>query len=269
MDCKMKKEYDFLIVGSSPVCIAEAILQASLGHRVCLVEKGDFGGSWKYRDLFGLKNIELGPHVFHGDKIGTKAMKLFGIKPVPVDIGYFDIEEEKLHKNNLDASRHQSKIKFWLNRLHKDPINFVKLLYNVYQFFRVKFLKKIPKGYYLKGGTYELLSKLTSNVHWSKVDVIKNRVTGICASSKLNTKVLFETGDVCFVNHVILPLCSDLNLLEIGSESISNQANALNIEQKEFSSTQVVLKIKNNKIHNFFSAFLYGGGTAILVIRIF
>lgn len=255
----MSREYDLLIVGSSPVCIAEAIYQASIGHSVCLVEKGDFGGSWKCRDLFGLKNVELGPHVFNGYKRDIKALRLFGVKPEPVDIGYFDTTEEKLYKNNLDAGRYQAKIKFWIKRIHEKPINFLKLLYNLCQLVYVKFFNKIPRGYYLKGGTYELLSRLTSNKNWSKVKQVKARVTKIDVFGGSNCIVLLDNGDAVQVNQVILPLCSDLNLRELCPANSSE----FKIEQNDFSSTQVVLKIKNNKIKNFFSSFLYGRGSYI------
>ena len=58
-------KYDVIIIGSSPLSLVFAALQAQKGRRVCLVEMdANLGGAWSVDDALSLRFIETSPHVF-------------------------------------------------------------------------------------------------------------------------------------------------------------------------------------------------------------
>lgn len=55
---------DVVVVGSSPLLLLEALHQARLGHRVVVVESAQLvGGAWREMPLFGLRRVEIAPHI--------------------------------------------------------------------------------------------------------------------------------------------------------------------------------------------------------------
>lgn len=55
---------DVVIVGTSPLLLLEALHQARLGHRVVVVESAHLvGGAWREMPLFGLRRVEIAPHI--------------------------------------------------------------------------------------------------------------------------------------------------------------------------------------------------------------
>ena len=57
-------DYDFCIIGTSPICLYNAKLLSDKGHNVLLIDENNLiGGAWKSKDIFNLKNVELGCHL--------------------------------------------------------------------------------------------------------------------------------------------------------------------------------------------------------------
>jgi phytoene dehydrogenase-like protein len=55
---------DVVVVGSSPLLLLEALHQARLGNRVVVVESAHLvGGAWREMPLFGLRRVEIAPHI--------------------------------------------------------------------------------------------------------------------------------------------------------------------------------------------------------------
>jgi len=56
-------EYDVTVVGTSPICLLEALHHASLGKKVLLVEaSNEWGGAWKSIEACGIPHVDLGCH---------------------------------------------------------------------------------------------------------------------------------------------------------------------------------------------------------------
>lgn len=64
--------YDFIFVGTSPMCVLEACARRLAGHTVLMIDRAVTpGGAWKTHNMFGHDNIENGPHFLlypDGDK---------------------------------------------------------------------------------------------------------------------------------------------------------------------------------------------------------
>lgn len=60
-----KNEFDYLIIGSNPILMLEALILGKLGFRVIIVEtRGLLGGSWAPAEIFGAK-VDSGIHFLY------------------------------------------------------------------------------------------------------------------------------------------------------------------------------------------------------------
>ena len=251
--------YDVAIIGSSPICITEAIYQTSKGKKVCLIEKGQLGGSWKYVDAMGFKNLEVGPHVFNGDKKGLKALRYLGLSPVKAKIWFYNITNRKLYKN-MPAELCLEKATSWLGKIFENKINIFKLGYNIFMYFKNLFPKKNQVVCYLRGGVYELLNTLVHNKHWSQVNLIKKECVDVHSAELVNdqlagnNQVVFADGESIYAGKVIVTSCTMLDFAKIYKKLFKSTSEIL-FKQKKFKSCQVVMLIKNNKKKISFSVF--------------
>lgn len=61
----IETDFDYIVVGSSPFSLFEAIYKRCLGHRVLVVEQGaECGGAWKSITICGVPHVDLGCHEF-------------------------------------------------------------------------------------------------------------------------------------------------------------------------------------------------------------
>ena len=63
--------YDKVIIGSSPVCLLEAIYSHSIGIKTCIIDNaGELGGAWKKlnTEKGEIKNVEIGCHIIEKDR---------------------------------------------------------------------------------------------------------------------------------------------------------------------------------------------------------
>ena len=57
-------DYDWLVIGSSPISVMEALYLRARGNRVVIIEARDrIGGAWTSTDFEEFSNVDLGPHV--------------------------------------------------------------------------------------------------------------------------------------------------------------------------------------------------------------
>ncbi len=61
----VETDFDYIVVGSSPFSLFEAIYKRCLGNRVLVVEQGaECGGAWKSITICGVPHVDLGCHEF-------------------------------------------------------------------------------------------------------------------------------------------------------------------------------------------------------------
>jgi hypothetical protein len=64
----IETDFDYIVVGTSPFSMLEAIYKRCLGHRVLVVEQGaECGGAWKSISICGIPHVDLGCHEFGRD----------------------------------------------------------------------------------------------------------------------------------------------------------------------------------------------------------
>lgn len=68
--------YDTVIVGSSPVCLIDAIFLGRIGREVLVVDRRDrLGGAWSTVDIPGYPNLERAPRVFLKNPLAYRFME--------------------------------------------------------------------------------------------------------------------------------------------------------------------------------------------------
>lgn len=66
-------DFDVIVVGTSPICLLEALYQHYSGNKVLIVDgANECGGSWKSIDICGVSHADLGCHSFGNN---TKLLK--------------------------------------------------------------------------------------------------------------------------------------------------------------------------------------------------
>ncbi len=64
----IETDFDYIVVGSSPFSLFEAIYKKCQGNRVLVVEQGaECGGAWKSITICGVPHVDLGCHEFGRD----------------------------------------------------------------------------------------------------------------------------------------------------------------------------------------------------------
>ena len=62
-------DYDWLVIGSSPISVMEALYLRARGNRVVIIEARDrIGGAWTSTDFEEFSDVDLGPHVVDRDR---------------------------------------------------------------------------------------------------------------------------------------------------------------------------------------------------------
>jgi hypothetical protein len=64
----VETDYDYVVVGTSPISLFEAIYRTCQGNRVLVVEQAaECGGAWKSITICGIPHVDLGCHEFGKD----------------------------------------------------------------------------------------------------------------------------------------------------------------------------------------------------------
>ena len=80
-------DFDIIVVGTSPICLLEALYQHHLGKKVLVVEAAhECGGAWKSIDICGVQNVDMGCHSMgHDEKMASFLQEYIGCKIVSQD----------------------------------------------------------------------------------------------------------------------------------------------------------------------------------------
>ncbi|MBT7610944.1 MAG: hypothetical protein HN576_14375 [Bacteriovoracaceae bacterium] len=163
------QEYDIVFIGTSVVCILEAVYRDFCGEKVLMVEKADkLGGAWKTLEIFGYENVENAIHYLLPDKEGfkflTNSMNM-GLEPSTGKYRLFEnpiLGMKKVSYDNVFSG--------YLGEVDKSgwKLKTFKVLFNSIS----QHLKgKKGNSVYFKNGCSELLSHAKSLLSNSKIEV--------------------------------------------------------------------------------------------------
>lgn len=70
-------QFDYIIIGSTPICIIEAIYRKIQGSSVIILEKSDkLGGAWSVTDFANISDVESGCHILDMVHDGGEALMI-------------------------------------------------------------------------------------------------------------------------------------------------------------------------------------------------
>jgi len=217
----MIKDYDIIILGSSPPLLVLALRLARVGKRVLVLEKEDYlGGSWKIIDIDEFKNVDAHCHIFVQDFRSFKKMRtelnwdLIKVEPQPI----FIYKDWHLHYNNplrylvaiiepfFYKKKYHSNASVWdvKNTQLSEVLEFFKILW---QTILTVFIRRIS---YPKGGCYEILEKLREDLTSENVVLMKNQ-GGIDIEITENSNVLITKNNKFSFEKIYISTGSEFN----------------------------------------------------------
>jgi len=96
-------DYDCLFIGTSPICVLEAVAQHYAGKRVLLLDEADdLGGAWRTIDICGVMHADVGCHqIGHDPAMRDFLEQYVGCPMVHMDRPLEHYDPGKLHPNGL------------------------------------------------------------------------------------------------------------------------------------------------------------------------
>ena len=215
-----------LIIGSSPISLMKAILEAKQGGEVFILEKNNIlGGGWSYQNLEDLKNIELGPHYIKNRGNSYKKLELFGVK-----------------LSNLISDV------IWLDNFKQ--FSYLKFSYLKFKNLVRLFLGREIKSKYLKGGSYKLVSTLIDLLGSYKIKIHYNCEVISINQNKEELNIV-SANNIFKANKCYLFSGSKIDKININKKIIED-----NYETKNYVNVVLLFKKKvmpnklSIKIHN-------------------
>jgi hypothetical protein len=184
-----QKKYDFIFLGTSIICILEAVYHSRSGKSVLMIdEKKDIGGAWTSLEIFGLHDVENAIHYFLPDDNSFEFMKnvlkweviisprKFRVFNFPL-IGYLKF-------------KYDGRIGIFIARIRESYLEKSKSIFkDLFKIIKEVFLSNRQPSYYIKGGTPEIISKVSEILKESKVEVIFSEIVNKIYVDK-NSKIV-------------------------------------------------------------------------------
>ena len=239
--------FDRIIIGSSPICLLEAIYSNSRGLKTGIVDDAtELGGAWKRlkseNEIF--KNVEIGCHIFEKDK------------------KVFDFLRKILHLQ-LKEMEPQPKVIFKNKPIPYNIKNFLFLFRNFKSYFTYKhnikqlvydlgiFLKEIYwfnlKYYNFQKESITFINKLIHEFNQRNISVmLSTQITSLNVNNPDKTiELQTAKGESIKTNKLTITYNSNLNKI-----SIDGQDNTAILQRKNYEFKHLHLFIKDNKMKN-------------------
>jgi len=169
---KIEKKYDVIFIGTSIICVLEAVYQNLCGKSVLMVDRQDkMGGAWATLNLFGLHDVENAIHYFLPDSYALEFMRnvlKFNVATCPRKYRILPLIFGQYLKFNFD-----NKLGCCLAGI-QECIRYSKIKQipkKVFRLIKDFILKQRTPSFYVDGGTPEMLKKVNSILASSSVKV--------------------------------------------------------------------------------------------------
>jgi hypothetical protein len=171
-DCGQAKKYDLIFIGTSMICVLEAVYQRQCGKSVLMLDQQeDMGGAWLTLNIFGLHDVENAIHYFLPDSYAFDFMKntlAWDIIPSPRKYRVFPLPFGTYwtvpYDNAFGRLLGKTKVSSSHEKKWGIPPNFLRTIKEI-------FFEPRQPSYYVRGGTPEMLRKVKSILLASKVEV--------------------------------------------------------------------------------------------------
>ena len=192
--------YDFVVVGSSPGMIVEAILAAKRNKAVALFEsQAELGGAWRPVEWRN-RRFDRGPHIFYPNPRGEKKLQSLGVlteKVAPEPLLYSSRKFKFFKDNNKNVIMlTQGKDRSSFKDLIKLPLRLIKAS-------TLDFL--FGDAFYLQGGSEKLIAQLEIVAERQGVQIFKNATVDEIEFANKKLKIKSKTGEFLSEKAIISP----------------------------------------------------------------
>ena len=196
----MTEKYDYIFLGTSVICILEAVHRAKQGNKVLMLDnQTQIGGAWETLDLFGLSGVENAIHYFLPDEQGIQFMREclnWSIEYSPGKYRVFRIAGLGYKKLRYDKKLSN------IVRSILYPETGSNLFLYIKGLFHDLFGTNCP-SYYLKGGSPEMLATVKRLLKDTDVEVINGINIDTIEIENKDEKVIVRSGGDTFVGETI------------------------------------------------------------------
>lgn len=246
-----ENHFDVVVIGSSPISMLEAIYWVSNKKKVAILEKSALGGSWKYISALGFEKLEIGPHVFFGERSGYKILKKLGLAYRRRSIWNFDIHSRHLYKKYYSLQMfYEEMVSRFKKRIFRQKLEIKK--FHLLKIFMDYIKNKVA---YLERGCPQLLLAIFQLEKWKDVNVVYAECQNIIFDKNKQLNLMTSVGKVS-CDQVIITSCCDIDFRE-AYKTYSNSCEEVSFEMQPFGSVQVSLLLKNNYRNLRFTKFQY------------
>lgn len=205
--------YDKIIIGSSPICLLEAIYDDSLGIKTCIVDNAvEIGGAWKKLNTANgaIKNVEIGCHIIEKDKKVFDFLK----KKLNLELLEMNPSPKIILKNKYIPYNLKNLLVFFrnANKYLTNKHGIKQLLYDVKVF--LKELVQFNLKYYtfLKDST-TFIDRLTKEINYRNIAVL---LSANITSAKVTTaekiiELTTHNGEKLTTNKLAITYNSNFN----------------------------------------------------------
>lgn len=226
------KHFGCAIIGSSPLSLLEALHQRRMGRRVVVIEGAEsLGGAWRERSVFGFPRVEIGPHVitFNAETYDyfarELAVEMIPMQPVPMYLIPTPFGRLRLSYHFSPFLAYLTvPFHFLTNPAYRERFAELKEEYfgrmsdaaGLIQ--RWLFSSEKPRLLYPRGGTIELMDRITGQVKKAGIKVLlSSEVTQLRRVA--DETVAVRLGDrTITTDHVFLTRHQRLGSVVSGSE---------------------------------------------------
>jgi hypothetical protein len=243
------RRYSCVIIGSSPICLIEAIYQSKFREKILVVESDNgTGGAWRTITPFNVTDVEIGPHIIYSSFNNRNIYKFLsdlGISLEPVSPGPICILSGRFLGIKKIAIRH-----YWLIVVSELLDNFREKENSLSAEFRrlivrpvIAILKQLLGFYappmYPRKGSAELIAKLASMLDANGVEIqLNTKISSLEIDRTNQTAVLRTNNSVIVASKVIMTSHASLTgIYENGTLSLE-----LDFQTDEYTLIHLLLK---------------------------
>jgi hypothetical protein len=242
--------YPCVVIGSSPICLIEALYRSKLHEQILIVERdGHIGGAWGTISLFNFADVEIGPHIIYGScdnrSVYGFMSQFLGISMEPLSPGPVCVVSGRFLGIKKIQFRHH-----WLQAISAmvDHLNLKKNfsfleLKNFYTRTMIAIIKHLLGFYteplYPEKGCPEIVGKLAGMLDASRVEIkLNTRVNSLEVDRRSKTAILHtDNSDIVTSKAIVTSHASLTSVYENGAQPID-----LNFQTDEYTLIHLLVK---------------------------
>lgn len=235
--------YDKIIIGSSPICLLEAIYDNSLNTKTCIIDNaGTIGGAWKKLNVENgiIKNVEIGCHIIEKDK------KVFDFFKTKLNLELLEMTPSPkiILKNKCIPYNFKNLIVFFrnANKYLSDKYGSKQLVYDM-KIFLKELVQLNLKYYTFSKDSTTFIDRLTAEInHRNIATLLSTDITSVrITTAKKIVELTTLNGEILTTNKLAITYNSNFNNVFIDGKDMARL-----FQHKKYEFTHLHLLLRDN-----------------------